>query len=198
MSADADRVRVQAALVDHADDLRGFLTRRAGAALLRLEAPEDLYQGFASEVLSRANRFELRGRGSERAWLFSVAHNFLRDRQRHWAALKRGSGQLLRSGFGAPGSSRVGLRGDHLPSPRTGPLSLAARREELLLVAKALALLLPRDRDLVEWASQGLSNDEIGERLELTPQAAARARAKALERLRKTHELVLRRLSGAG
>lgn len=178
----------------------GFLKRNASATLLRFETAEDLFQGFASHALSRAERFEDRGEGAASAWLYELARNFLRDRHRHWTALKRGSGRILRSGLGAPASSILHPSGGGSSEPtasQTGPATIAAKREQLVLAAKALALLLPRDRQLVEWSAEGLSIAEMAEELGISADAAGKARNRALERLRKTHELVLRRVSSS-
>ena len=52
------RARIEAELVAIRSDLMGFLKRNASATLLRFETAEDLFQGFASHALSRAERFE--------------------------------------------------------------------------------------------------------------------------------------------
>lgn len=199
MSSDnpVSRAQIESALVEMRADLTGFLGRNASPTLLRFETSDDLFQGFASQALGRSDRFEDRGEGSAGAWLYELGRNFLRDRHRHWSALKRGSGKVLRSGLGAPISSvgqQSGAGSSEPTASQTGPATIAAKREELVLAAKALALLLPRDRQLVEWSAQGMPVGEMAEQLGLTPDAASKARNRALERLRKTHELVLRRV----
>lgn len=77
---------------------------------------------------------------------------------------------------------------------QTGPPTFAARREQLVLAAKATALLLPRDRKLVEWSSQGVSLNEMTTRLGVGIDNVTRARSRPLKRLRKTHELALRKV----
>jgi RNA polymerase sigma factor (sigma-70 family) len=197
----ASRALIEQALVALRQELTGFLGRNASATLLRFETAEDLYQGFASQALARSERFQDRGEGSASAWLHELGRNYLRDRHRHWSALKRGSGNVLRSGLGAP-ISTAGPRshgfGGEPTAGQAGPASIAARREELVLAAKALALLLPRDRLLVEWSAEEVPVHEMAQRIGLTPDAASKARSRALERLRKTHELVLRRALDGG
>ncbi|QDU69527.1 sigma-70 family RNA polymerase sigma factor [Engelhardtia mirabilis] len=196
---DSSRELVSAALVEHGHALRGMLARQASATLLRFETPDDLYQGFAGEALVRAERFTDRGEGSARAWLYEVGRNYLRDRHRHWAALKRGSGRVVRSGLGGGRStvSAGATPGDEPSASQTGPMTIAARREQLVLAAKALALLLPRDRQLVEWSATDVTLVEMAERLGMSPESVGKARARALDRLRKTHELVLRRMTSS-
>jgi DNA-directed RNA polymerase specialized sigma24 family protein len=72
----------------------------------------------------------------------------------------------------------------------TGPTTFASRREQLVLATKALDLLLPRDRDLVKWSGEGLSTEEQARRLDLSAEAAGRARRRALDRFRKAFRLV--------
>ena len=58
---------------------------------------------------------------------------------------------------------------------------------------KALAVLLPRDQQLVRWSSEGLDSGAMAERLGISRDAADRARLRALERFRKAHRLLARR-----
>ena len=71
----ADKAAVAAALVEHGAVLRATIAKQASATVLRFETPDDLFQGFATEALARAERFDDRGEGSARAWLFEVARN---------------------------------------------------------------------------------------------------------------------------
>jgi DNA-directed RNA polymerase specialized sigma24 family protein len=59
-----------------------------------------------------------------------------------------------------------------------------------------MGLLLPRDRELVTWASNGLTGPEMATRLGISEEAAEKARARALERLRKAFSLVSRGRGG--
>lgn len=194
----AAKAAVSAALVEHGAVLRGTIAKQASATVLRFETPDDLFQGFATEALARSSSFEDRGEGSARAWLFEVARKFLLDRHRHWTTLKRGSGRVVRSGLGAGRSTALSTASSSDPSAsQTGPGTIAARREQLVLAAKALALLLPRDRQLVEWSARDIPLSEMATRLGLSVDAVGKARTRALERLRKTHELVLRRMTAS-
>jgi DNA-directed RNA polymerase specialized sigma24 family protein len=57
---------------------------------------------------------------------------------------------------------------------------------------------MSRDRELVSWASNGLSTAEIAARLGISQEATEKARARALERLRKAFALVSQGRGGAG
>ena len=183
-------------MLRHRDDLLEFLGRRSGA-VSRYESPEDLLQGLFSDLLSHPERFDPTDTDAERAWLFGAAKRFVAMRRRHWAALKRGTSRMLRQDRAA--DSRTGFENPAIESfaaSQTGPSTFASRREQLVLATRALSLLMPRDQELVRLASQGLSNEDIARRLALDVATAARAKSRALERLRKTHELVLRRGRG--
>lgn len=173
-------------------ELGGYLERRAGD-LLRFEAAEDLLQGLVVSLLAAADGFQLRSDKENRAWFFGAAKKYLAMRRRYWGALKRDSGRLLRTGLGGLTRTGDGLLGvEGFAASQTGPSTFAWRREQLVVAARALALLMPRDRELVEWASQDLSTEEIAGRLGVAQEAAAKARLRAIERLRKAHMLVLK------
>jgi DNA-directed RNA polymerase specialized sigma24 family protein len=189
--ASGARSRLEAALLEARPDLLQFLGRHAGPLVLRFESAEDLVQGLSSDLLARRPA-PPQAPGEVRPWLFGAARNFAASRRRYWMACKRGSGKVLRLAASTE-TATLGSLIDPAAS-QAGPSTVAWKREQLVLAARALSLLLPKDRQLVEWASEGLSNAAIGERLGSTAPAAARAKARALERLRKTHELVLRKV----
>lgn len=176
----------------HSELLR-FVERRAGGALVRMESPEDLAQDVLARALRNAANFEWRDEAGLRAWLFEVARNHLQDRRVYWSALKRAGTAVLRLNGEFEGDDALREIGD-LAASVTGPSTFASRREQLAVAAKALALLLPRDRELVEGVAHGLSASEHALRLGLSTQAVESARKRALERLRKTFRLVLGRL----
>jgi RNA polymerase sigma factor (sigma-70 family) len=180
-----------ALLVRERAALLRFVERRAGGSLLRVETAEDLVQGVCSHALSQSDHVEVRDERSLLSWVFEVALHFLQDRREHWTALKRGGAAALRFTFSDPSEPDLGpLR--ELASSATGPSTFAARREQLTLAAQALALLLPRDRELVVGMCSGLTSREHGERLGLSAAAAERARSRALERFRRAFALVLK------
>ena len=52
--------------------------------------------------------------------------------------------------------------------------------------------LLERDRQLIEWSSQGATIKEMAEPLEISHDACERAKLRAFERLRKAYHLMFR------
>lgn len=173
-------------------ELVRFVERRAGGALVRMESPEDLAQDVLARALRNAANFEWRDEAGLRAWLFEVARNHLQDRRNYWSALKRAGTAVLRLNGEFEGDGALREIGD-LAASVTGPSTFASRREQLAVAAKALALLLPRDRELVEGVARGLSASEHATALGMSTQAVESARKRALERLRKTFRLVLGR-----
>ena len=171
-------------LEEFRDDLLRFAQSHAGR-LVRYESPEDLLQGIHVRALERGGEFEYRGREPFLAWLYSVARSYITDRHVYWAALKRRPAALLRLTWGDSSSG--------VPEPiatATGPSTFADRREQLSLAVRALALLLPRDQELVQGSSEGLSIAELAEHLEISYDAAERARLRALDRFRKAYRLI--------
>lgn len=177
-------------IADQRAEILRFIERRAGGALIRMESPEDLTQDVLARALRHSATFEWRDEASFRAWLYEVARNHLEDRREYWSALKRAGTQVLRlGGWGESDGER--FEPNDLAASVTGPSTFAARREQLAVAAKALALLLPRDRELIDGLTQGLSATEHAVRLGTSASAVESARKRALERLRKTFRLVL-------
>lgn len=152
----------------------------AGVTLLRFDSAEDLAQGAMQEAIRAIARFRWEGDAAFRSWLCTIARRHLSARRDYWFAGKRRRGALL----------RLTLTG--IPGQQSGPSTFAFRREQLLLASKAMAMLLPRDQDLAAWSAQDVSTAEMGERLGISEDAAEKARARALERLRKTYFLLAR------
>jgi RNA polymerase sigma factor (sigma-70 family) len=78
-----------ALLVQHLPGLEAFLRLRMGALLRRREGAEDLVQSVCREVLDSLPRLEFRGAAPFRNWVFGVAANKLRERQRQVTAQAR-------------------------------------------------------------------------------------------------------------
>lgn len=174
--------------------LHSIVRQEAGPALLRFESAEDLVQGTIQEVLRSAERLEWQGEAAFSSWVITIAKRHVMGRRDYWFALKRSPGALLR--LTLTGSSGQRVERHELAASQLGPSTYAFRREQLVLITKALGMLLPRDRELVSLASSGLSTSEIAARLEISEDAAEKARSRALERLRKAFGLISRRRGG--
>lgn len=186
---------LESLLVRDRPKLLEFVARQAGAPLLRFESAEDLVQGVHHEALRGADRFEWRGEEEFTGWLRLVAKRYLAGRRDYWFAMKRNGGALLRLSWVAEDGNRNASPGgggsDRRPADtRTGPLTFAFRREQIVLATRAAAMLMPRDRDIVNWCVEGVELDEQAARLGISRKAAEHARDAALERLRKVFRLV--------
>jgi RNA polymerase sigma factor (sigma-70 family) len=171
----------------HRAALLGFAQRRGGR-VLRFETAEDLVQGVHLRALEHAHTFDYRGEKQFLEWMYAVARSHLADRHAYWLALRRRPGALVRLTQGVTtggGAAEPGGRG-------TGPATFAERRDELELAYAALAALLERDQRLVRWSCEGLAIDEMAQRLEISYDAAERARLRAVERFRKAYRLARR------
>jgi len=180
------------------DRHRGALVRfveRQGSGLLRFETAEDLVQGVHLRAVEIADRFEYRSDKEFFAWIAKIARHHIASRHEYWSALRRNAGKVLRITLDRS-RTRAGTRGVEPAGSGKGPSTVAARREEVALAMKALAVLFPRDRELLEGFGAGLSVEETAERLGLSYEAAKRARQRAIERFRKTFELLARRSRG--
>ncbi|KAA3611816.1 MAG: hypothetical protein DWQ01_06945 [Planctomycetota bacterium] len=169
--------------------LEAFLRAQAGVLILRYETPEDLAQEVIARALQTASSDKFVAPKDARAWVYRIARNHIQDRRRHWQALKRGSGAVLRFHWSQDESQEPRLDPS---STRTGPATQAQRREHLILATRALSMLLEQDRKLVAWSASGVSPQEQADRLGVGYYAAAQARTRAIQRFRRTFDLLLR------
>ncbi len=175
-------------LASHRAPLLRFIERHAGS-VLRFESAEDLVQGVHLRAISGGVAFEYRSEKEWLGWLYALARSHLADRRSHWSALKRRPSRLLRLTGGATDDPDAA---SEPAGSATGPSTFASRREQLATAVRALAVLLPRDRDLVRWHSEGVELDEQARRLGIGYDAAERAHLRALDRFRKAFRLVSR------
>ena len=180
---------IQELVETHRDVVRSLM-RKEGGRLLRHESLEDLVQGALVRALERSAGFTYQGEGQFVSWLRTVAHSYLVDRVAYWTALRRRPAALLRL-TGADVTAQPGAAREPAIDV-TGPTTFAGRREMLETAIRALALLLPRDREIVQRASRGESSHEIAEALGLSHAAADKARTRAVERFRKAFALTSR------
>jgi RNA polymerase sigma-70 factor, ECF subfamily len=107
--------------------------RISGRNALRME-PEDLVQEVFSEVFTRINRFEPRGKGSFYKLLLTIANRRLVNARRRFAARQEEG----------PGVALAEVASTH-----TGPLTALLRAEDRELCRRAFALLPEKDRKVL-------------------------------------------------
>lgn len=166
-------------LETHRPRLVAFFAQSAGPLLLRFESAEDLAQGTQAEAVRSEDGFEYRDEERFLGWLFTIARRHLHARRDHWFALKRNCADVLRL-----------TRSGDVAGTATGPGTFAERREQLVLITRAMDLLPERDRQLIRWTTDDVPLAEQAQRLDIGHDAAERARARALERLRKAFKVV--------
>lgn len=180
---------LEALVVEHGRWIEAAVRRQAGW-LLRVDDLEDLVQDVELRALSRKDQFVFQGDGPLKAWLSLMVKQHLADRRRYWDASRRSAGPMLRvSGVGSPSSLAGGVMPEEAgPGPRTW----AEARDQYTFAMRAIDALLPRDQDLLAWMREGVTDQEIGRRLDVAPESAGRARTRAVERFRRAYELMAR------
>lgn len=146
-----------------------YLTRRLG--------DRDWADEVAQETFLRAMRQETIV--SERAWLFAVATNLVRDEARK-DTRRRHRLELLRE------QARV----DEVVEPE--PLAIE-RAQEMALARKALDMLVERDREALLMREEGLDYTEIASALELSIGSVGTTLARARRRLVDAYESLQQR-----
>lgn len=141
-----------------------YLTRRLG--------DRDWADEVAQETFLRAMRQE--SIVSERAWIFAVATNLVRDEARK-DARRRQRLELLRE------QARV----DEVVDPE--PLAIE-RAQETAMARKALDMLVERDREALLMREEGLDYTEIAAALELSIGSVGTTLARARRRLVDAYE----------
>jgi RNA polymerase sigma-70 factor (ECF subfamily) len=150
-----------------------YLTRRLG--------DRDWAEDVAQETFLRALRQATIV--SERAWLFAVATNLVRDQARAQTRQRRHLELLAEE-----------AREAHAPAPDEA----IERAHERMLARKALDALTERDRSALLMREEGLDYDEIANALELSAGSVGTTLARARKRLVEAYEALVVRRAGAG
>src|SRR5205085_11512393 len=140
--------------------------------LVRRLGDRDWAEEIAQETFVRALRQEQIV--SERAWLFAVATNLVRDEARKDARRRRHL-ELLREQ----------ARAEEAVEPE--PTSLE-RAQEAALARRALDCLTERDREALLMREEGLDYNEIAAALELSVGSVGTTLARARRRLVEAHD----------
>jgi RNA polymerase sigma-70 factor (ECF subfamily) len=181
--------RAQAGDREALDELFGYywpqvlqaVRRKLGVKLRRFEDSFDVVQGTLEEALRVFPSFEWQGEASFKYWLYKLAHNRLRKDAHFYSAQKRGGGKL-------PDFLKIGGVAGEGARPKDSMTSsrLAQMNERKMRVRRALEKLAPEQREILEMREYlGLSHVEIGEALDLDPDAARMRVVRAKESLVK-------------
>jgi RNA polymerase sigma-70 factor (ECF subfamily) len=165
-------VEVERLFRTYHDTLVRYLTRRLG--------DRDWAEEVAQETFVRALRQE--SIVNERAWLFAVATNLVRDDARK-DARRRKHLELLRA------ESEL----DSAQEPETQTLE---RAQEMALARAALESLAEKDRLALLMKEEGLDYHEIAEALELSVGSVGTTLSRARRRLAESYEALVRERQG--
>lgn len=137
----------------------------------RLTADVDEAEDVAQETFVRLLDRKPKGpEPGQRAWMFRVATNLIRDAARQ--AANRG---------------RI-LAGSLPPDPAPSPDTEMDRREAIREIRKSLEELSPRDREILLLRHEGLSYKEIAEVMEMAPTSVGTILARALRRFATAYD----------
>jgi len=145
------------------EQLVRYLTRRLG--------DRDWAEEVAQETFIRALRQDTIV--NERAWLFAVATNLVRDEARKVARQRRHLSLLAEE-----------EKGKFVESEQT----TLERAQEAALARKAIDALAERDRLALLMREEGLDYSEIAEALELSPGSVGTTLSRARRRLVESYE----------
>jgi RNA polymerase sigma-70 factor (ECF subfamily) len=172
-----DSVAADALLERHLPGLRQYVRARISPALLAKESSSDVVQSVCRELLAGFDRFEYRGEGAFRSWLYQAAMRKLVDHMEYHEADKRG-------GPAPTGSSLSEAESALLASSLSTPSNEAMRAEDLQALERGFAQLSESDRRILRMAHlEGRSHAEIAEQLGLTEVSSRKQLSRALARL---------------
>jgi RNA polymerase sigma-70 factor (ECF subfamily) len=152
--------------------------------LARRLAPSDAVQETLLRAIKRFSQFRGETEAELLAWLRRIMARALADQTRQAVSLKRNIGRevVLRAGVEQSSQCLASLAAAQQPSPS----ELAARREQSVLLADALAQLPPDYREIILLRHfERIEFAEIAARLSRSAGAVRMLWARALERLRK-------------
>ncbi len=168
--ADAQDVStiLERVLVKALPDLHGYVHRRMAGLLATRESASDLVQSVCGEVVKHLERFEHGGDDEFRHWMFRMADRKIIDRHRYWHAKRRDAARDDQASVGRLGGVDT-------------PSADAIGRETIDRLQHVLEALPTAARDvIVLHRVLGLSHEEIGAVLDLTPAAVRQRLHRAL------------------
>jgi RNA polymerase sigma factor (sigma-70 family) len=168
-----DAAALDALLLRHLPDLLVFVRAKSGPRLRAMESCSDLVQTVCREALQSVERYEWRGEGSFRRWLFTLAMNKLRNRADYHAAERRDAGRIV------AGSDAIDAR-----PGGCGPSQHAIAGEVNATFEAALDRLGEDQREVILLARVvGMSHAEIAAELGIAEGAVRTRLSRALARL---------------
>lgn len=175
-----DREAIAQLLERHLPGLEAYVRLKAGRAVRAHEETRDIVQSVCRELLGGLERFEFRGEGPFRHWLYTAALRKIVARDAYWRAQRRDAGRNV--------DAEPDLAGDRAVLGHYGafasPSQVALAREELERIEAAFDRLDEPQRELILLARvAGLSRREIAEQLGKSEEAVRVSLHRALARL---------------
>ena len=174
-----DPQALHALLARYLPDLDAYVRRRTSDVLAHKESCADLVQSACREVLEALarDRFEWRGEGRFREWLYRTALHKIQMRGRYFRAQRRDGEREQHPRESSPDPARRVSR---------TPSMSAADREDRERFLQALQRLPAAQRQLVEWAHlQGAPHRDIAARLGVSEANSRMLLSRALAQLAK-------------
>jgi RNA polymerase sigma factor (sigma-70 family) len=179
-ASSGDPPAIESLLARHLPALSAYVTRHTGAALRQKESRSDLVQSVCREVLEdlRSARFEYRGDGQFRQWLYRTALRKIQERARYFGAQRRAAAREVPIEDASSAERR-------LQSSRT-PSRSAAAGEEMARFRASLCLLDETSRHVVEWTwLDDVPHKVVAQRLGITESHSRTVLSRALARIAK-------------
>jgi RNA polymerase sigma-70 factor (ECF subfamily) len=157
----------------------------------------DVVQEVLVEVVRQFPQFTGQKEEALVGWLRRLVGQKLADLGRYHSRVKRAGASTALPLEGAVPNAVVGRRPgeesgrllDVLALSQTSPSQAASRREQIVLLADALAALPETEADVVWlYAAEGLSFEAIGERIGLSRKSTGGVFARGLQRLKRSLE----------
>jgi RNA polymerase sigma factor (sigma-70 family) len=147
----------------HVNTVFGYAYRRLGNRELAEEATSDVFRDVARSI----SKYQSVQDKTFRSWLFTIAHHNIAD---NIADQNREQGRHQEIG-------------PLVPDPAPSPADVAIAAEERSWIRAQLAILSPRERQVIEFDLIGMKTQEIARVLGLDSGAVHTARCRALTRL---------------
>jgi RNA polymerase sigma-70 factor (ECF subfamily) len=176
-----DRFALEQLCNVYAERIRRIVRLRVGPELrVQLESM-DLVQDALIAAVTGLKDFRDHNDGDFMRWLVKITENRIRDRVDHIHAAKRDIRRQVRLEDDSDNQSSCGKPYQYAPIVTTTPSVMLARREELDRLEKAMDRLTDDYRQVLLLAKiEGLSHEQIAERMKRSPAAVAKLLSRAI------------------
>ena len=167
----------------HLPAVRAYLRLRAGPVVAGRESMSDLVQSVCREVIEGQERFQFQGEAAFRSWLFTTALRKILEKDRYYRADKR---NVLREVRVADDSADEARSVHDCYATFVTPSQDLAVREQVAAVEHAFQQLSEPHREVISLVKvAGLSHEQVGAALGISPEASRQLLHRAILRLAK-------------